>query len=87
MICLYPLGGRGLGRLRLSSWLTKSLYKDGDIRNSKYNIHRDFYYNDPKNAKFGQKIPFQGADTLYWICPVLQNGIVSMKKTLTDGLL
>ena len=69
MICLYPLGGRGLGRLRLSSWLTKSLYKDGDIRNSKYNIHRDFYYNDPKNAKFGQKIPFQGADTLYRICP------------------
>lgn len=69
MVLCDSLGGRGLGRLRLSSWLTKSLYKDGDIRNSKYNIHRDFYYNDPKNAKFGQKIPFQGADTLYWICP------------------
>jgi len=69
MVLCDSLGGRGLGRLRLSSWLTKSLYKDGDIRNSKYNIHRDFYYNDPANANFGKKIPFQGADTLYWICP------------------
>ncbi|MEO5912128.1 MAG: RagB/SusD family nutrient uptake outer membrane protein [Pelobium sp.] len=63
------LGGRGVGRLRLSPWVINGLYKTSDMRNSKYNIHRDFYYNDPKNAKFGQKVIPVPADTLYKIAP------------------
>jgi hypothetical protein len=63
------LGGRGIGRLRLSPWVINGLYKTSDMRNSKYNIHRDYYYNDPKNAKFGQKVIPLAADTMYKIVP------------------
>ncbi|MFC3560356.1 RagB/SusD family nutrient uptake outer membrane protein [Pedobacter jamesrossensis] len=63
------LGGRGIGRIRLSPWVINGLYKGNDMRNSKYNIHRDYYYNDPKNAKFGQKVVPLAADTLYKIVP------------------
>jgi hypothetical protein len=45
------------------------LYPKGDIRNSQYNIRRRYYYNDPKSPKFGQQVPFTGADTLFRICP------------------
>ncbi len=42
------LGGRGLARMRLSSYM-RNLYKvPGDIRNSQANIHRDFYVNGVK---------------------------------------
>lgn len=58
------LGGRGLGRLRLSYWMTH-LYEDGDIRNSKYNIHRDFYQNNPSRDNYGQLIPQVNSDTVY----------------------
>jgi len=41
------LGGRGLGRMRLSSRML-NLYQQGDIRNSQANIHRNFYVNGVK---------------------------------------
>jgi len=63
------LGGRGLGRMRLSPWVINGLYKGNDMRNSKYSLHRDFYYNDPANAKFGQKVIAGAGDTLYRIVP------------------
>ena len=69
MVLADSLGGRGLSRLRLSNWFLYSLYKPGDIRNSQYNVKRRFYYNDPANAKFGQIIPYTGADTLFKINP------------------
>jgi len=69
MLVADSLGGRGIGRIRLSSWVIKGLYKGNDMRNSVYNIKRDFYYNDPKNAKFGQKVVPVPADTLYKIVP------------------
>lgn len=40
------LGGRGNGRMRPSNWVKYELYKEGDIRNSEYNIKRHFYYNN-----------------------------------------
>lgn len=40
-------GGRGNGRIRPSNWVKYQLYKDGDMRNSEYNITRQFYYNSP----------------------------------------
>lgn len=69
MVLCDSLGGRGIARLRLSNWVIYGLYPQGDIRNSQYNIRRRYYYNDPKSAKFGQQVPYTGADTLFRICP------------------
>ncbi|HEY9048160.1 MAG TPA: RagB/SusD family nutrient uptake outer membrane protein [Ohtaekwangia sp.] len=63
------LGGRGIGRIRLTYWVTNKLYAANDMRNSKYNIHRDFYYNDPANANYGKKINPAPGDTLFKLCP------------------
>ena len=64
------LGGRAVARLRLSNWVIYGLYKNNDIRNSKYNLRRRYYYNDPANtALFGKIIPYTGPDTLFRICP------------------
>jgi hypothetical protein len=50
---------------RPNGWITPTNYTryeiwasdwDNDIRNSKYNIRRDYYYNNPKSKYFGQKI-------------------------------
>ena len=59
------LGGRGLGRLRLSNWVIYGLYDAKDIRNSKYNIRRQFYYNNPAPAYaaiYGKKVPYTAAE-------------------------
>lgn len=73
MLVCDSLGGRGVGRLRLSPWVIKSAYTGSgpnDMRNSKYNLHRDFYYNDPsKPALFGKKVVPTPADTLWSIVP------------------
>lgn len=63
------LGGRSIGRLRLSNWVLYGLYPNGDMRNSQYSIKRRYYYNDPTNANYGKIVPFTGPDTLYKICP------------------
>lgn len=66
------LGGRSIGRLRLSNWVLYGLYKGNDIRNSQYNIRRRYYYNDPNPiyaARYGKPVPFTGPDTLVNICP------------------
>ncbi|NTE04449.1 RagB/SusD family nutrient uptake outer membrane protein [Agrobacterium tumefaciens] len=66
------LGGRSIGRLRLSNWVLYGLYKGNDIRNSPYNIRRKYYYNDPNPtyaARYGKQVPFTGPDTLINICP------------------
>ncbi len=66
------LGGRGLGRLRLSNWVIYNLYSSADIRNSKHNIRREFYYNDPNPKyadRYGKKVPYTGPDTLHKIAP------------------
>jgi len=64
------LGGRSIGRLRLSNWVLYGLYPKGDLRNSQYSIKRQYYYNDPASpALLGKPVPFAGADTLFRICP------------------
>ena len=64
------LGGRGIARLRLSNWVLYNLYDAGDMRNSKYNIRRQFWYNDPAvPATYGKPVPYVGSDTVYFICP------------------
>lgn len=51
----HEYGGRGLGQIYpLTSWLNS--YEADDMRNSKYNIRRDWYYNNPAKAdKYGKK--------------------------------
>jgi hypothetical protein len=64
------LGGRGLARLRLNNWVNYNLYEPGDMRNSRYNIRREYYYNDPsKPATYGKIVPYVGFDTIYRIPP------------------
>lgn len=41
------IGGRGNGRLRLSNYVKYGIFKEGDIRNSNYNIRRMIYANRP----------------------------------------
>lgn len=64
------LGGRGVARLRLSNWVLYNLYPANDMRNSRFNIRREFWYNDPtKPATFGKPVPYTGPDTLWKIMP------------------
>lgn len=69
MVLADSLGGRGLGRLRLSNWVLYGLYQPGDIRNSDNNIRRRFYYNDPTGPNFGNVVPYVGPDTAFNIAP------------------
>ncbi len=69
MLIADSLGGRGIGRMRLSQWVDYRLYPPGDMRNSKYNIHRKFFYNDPKSANYGKRVVVTGSDTLIRITP------------------
>ncbi|GAC1590780.1 MAG: RagB/SusD family nutrient uptake outer membrane protein [Hymenobacter sp.] len=74
MIIADSLGGRGLGRMRLSNWVDYRLYpanENADMRNSRYNLKRRFYYNDPAQpALFGKRVTgLKGTDTLYFITP------------------
>jgi hypothetical protein len=68
------LGGRGIGRMRLSQWVDYRLYpanENADMRNSRFNLKRRFYYNDPaQTALFGKRVTgLTGTDTIYYITP------------------
>ncbi len=68
------LGGRGIGRMRLSQWVDYRLYpanENADMRNSRYNLKRRFYYNDPsQTALYGKRVTgLTGTDTIYFITP------------------
>ena len=64
------LGGRGIGRMRLSNWVLYNLYDAGDMRNSQWNIRRHYTYNDPTHpAMYGLPVPYNNSDTIYILCP------------------
>lgn len=67
MVPTDTLGGRGLARIRLNNWVVYDLYDDGDMRNSKYSIHRKHYFNNP-NSKYdairGTEVPY-GEDAVF----------------------
>lgn len=69
MLICDSLGGRGTGNVRLSWWVINKLYTGNDMRNSKYSIHRDFWYNDPKNSNYGKKVVLTPGDTLFKLAP------------------
>jgi hypothetical protein len=74
MVIADSLGGRGIGRMRLSNWVDYRLYpanENADMRNSRFNLKRRFYYNDPsQTALFGKRVTgLGGTDTIFYITP------------------
>ena len=69
MIVADSLGGRGIGRMRLSNWVLYQLYSGNDMRNSIYNIKRKFWYNNPQSPNYGKPVVVAAADTIYKIAP------------------
>lgn len=68
------LGGRGLAQLiPLTWWINgEKFYDQEDMRNSEYNIKRNWYCNNPKSEKYGQKTEI--TETLWTagqLCPAL----------------
>ena len=64
--------GRGVSWMRPSNYLLYDIWKDSpnDIRNSKYNIRRKWYYNNPASKYYLQEVKKHAyLDTLYNIYP------------------
>ncbi|NDV80380.1 RagB/SusD family nutrient uptake outer membrane protein [Bacteroides sp. 51] len=66
--------GRGVAIMRPTTYFLYNLWKgnwDNDMRNSKYNIKREFYYNNKSSAYFGKKVEPKTTplDTLQRIYP------------------
>lgn len=57
--------GRGVAFFRPSEYLETTIWQsdyDNDIRNSKYNMQRQFYNNNPASSEFGQVITPRPSD-------------------------
>lgn len=54
------LGGRGLGQVRPYKWWLDS-YEVNDVRNSKYNIKRDWYHNNSSSPLYGTRLALTNA--------------------------
>lgn len=69
MLLCDSLGGRGISRMALTYYVLNA-YKAGDIRNSQYNLRRNYYYNNPSSPNYGQRVvPGPGIDTNRNIVP------------------
>ena len=71
MLLCDSLGGRGRARWAPCNWLLDS-YEPQDMRNSRYNIRRDYYYNnpDPKyDTLYGKKVEITDAMLLRSMYP------------------
>ncbi|HEY4061975.1 MAG TPA: RagB/SusD family nutrient uptake outer membrane protein [Puia sp.] len=69
MVICDSLGGRGIGRFRLSNWILYGLYDPYDMRNSPYSIRRVLRFNDPTKPKYGQQLTIADGDTVWHIAP------------------
>ncbi|WP_256009857.1 RagB/SusD family nutrient uptake outer membrane protein [Desertivirga xinjiangensis] len=68
---------RGVAIMRPNTYFLYELWKgnwNNDMRNSKYNIKRDFYYNNPSSAYFGKKVEkkITVTDTMQRIYPYVR---------------
>jgi starch-binding outer membrane protein, SusD/RagB family len=70
MLLSDSLGGRGISRLAVTYFVLNN-YGAGDMRNSQFNIRRDYWYNNPASPLFGQKVNpnAAGVDTNRLIVP------------------
>ena len=69
--------GRPVGWFRGTNYFNHTIWENSetDIRNSPFNIRRDFYYNEPASNYFGQKVNPATAvdlDTMYWYYPYIR---------------
>ncbi len=69
MVICDSLGGRGIGRFRLSNWMLYGAYDQYDMRNSPYSIRRVLRFNDPTKPKYGQQLTIADGDTVWHIAP------------------
>jgi hypothetical protein len=69
MVICDSLGGRGIGRFRLSNWMMYGLYDSLDMRNSPYSIRRVLRYNDPTKPNYGVQLTYLNGDTVWHIAP------------------
>ena len=69
MVICDSLGGRGIGRFRLSNWMLYAAYDQYDMRNSPYSIRRVLRFNDPTKPKYGQQLTIADGDTVWHIAP------------------
>jgi hypothetical protein len=69
MVICDSLGGRGIGRFRLSNWMLYGAYDPFDMRNSSYSIRRVLRFNDPTKPKYGQQLTVLDGDTVWHIAP------------------
>lgn len=80
MVLADSLGGRPVGFIRTSDYFNYSIWAGDnwdDMRNSQWNIKRDWYYNNPANSLFGQKIDMKDPDlidTIQFIYPMVRKG-------------
>jgi len=69
--------GRGVAYVRPTTFFLYDLWKDNsqnDIRNSKHNIRRNFYYNNPSSTYFGKLVERRTSqeDTMRNVYPYLR---------------
>lgn len=70
MLLCDSLGGRGISRIALTYFVLNNLYGKNDMRNSQFNLRRNYYYNDPTFPLYGQLVvPGPGIDTNRFIVP------------------
>jgi starch-binding outer membrane protein, SusD/RagB family len=70
MVLCDSLGGRGISRVAVTYFVLNN-YGANDMRNSQYSIKRNYYYNNPTFALFGQQVNpnAAGVDTNRFIVP------------------
>ncbi|GAB3252378.1 hypothetical protein GCM10027347_11420 [Larkinella harenae] len=74
------LGGRPVGYIRTTDYFNYTIWSGEnarDMRNSPWNIRRNWYYNNKANALYGQKIDFKAVgliDTIQFIYPMVRKG-------------
>ncbi len=83
--------GRGVGRIRGTNYSLYTIWNDkNDIRNSKFNMRRQFYYNNPKSPYYGKLIgPLtSGEDTLrrLYIYPRKIEGVPWGRNNASGGI-
>ncbi len=67
--------GRPVGWIRATNYVFYDVWGEdwNDMRNSSYNIRRDWYWNNPESAYFGQKVQITAdMDTMWIISPMLR---------------
>lgn len=80
MVLADSLGGRPVGYIRTTNYFNYDIWAGenwNDMRNSPWNIKRDWYYNNPSNPLYKQKVDFKApglVDTLQFIYPMVRKG-------------